>query len=133
MAGVGAEAGRTDLNPVAAADDRFAALPVHDLADGHRVIVAATRRSRVKGLSKLEALPARTGLHIPRCRSIQTFHMRFPLDLLWLDRDGAVVRVDRAVPRGRMKACLRARSVVECDAGAADGFLAAGLDGLGLR
>ena len=115
----------------ALADDRFTGLPAHDV-DDHRVIVAATRRSRVRGLSKLEALPRRTALHIPRCRSVQTLHMRFPLDLLWLDRDGAVVRVDRGVPPRRMKTCLRARSVLECDAGAADGFLAAGVESLRL-
>jgi uncharacterized membrane protein (UPF0127 family) len=53
--------------------------------------------------------------------------MRFPLDLVWLDRAGAVVRVDRDVPRRRVRTCLRARSVVECGAGRADAFLAAGL------
>jgi uncharacterized membrane protein (UPF0127 family) len=113
------------------ADDRFAGLPVHELED-HRVVVAGTRASRVKGLAKLDALPPRTGLHIPRCRSIHTFTMRFPLDLLWLDREGAVVRVDRDVPARRLRTCLRARSVVECDAGAADGFLAAGVESLRL-
>ncbi len=87
----------------------------------------------MKGLSKLAALPPRTGLHIPRCRSVQTLHMRFPLDLLWLDSDGAVVRVDRDVPPRRLRACLRARSVLECDAGTADGFLAAGVEALHLR
>ena len=111
--------------------DRFAGLPVHEVG-GHRVVVARTRASRVKGLSKLPALPPRTGLHIPRCRSVHTFRMRFALDLIWLDGDGAVVRVDRAVPRLRMRTCLRARSVVECDAGAADGFLAAGVESLRL-
>lgn len=113
------------------ADDRFAGLPAHDLGD-HRVVVAATRRSRMRGLAKLDALPPRTALHIPRCRSVHTFTMRFPLDLLWLGRDGAVVRVDRAVPPRRLKSCLRAHSVVECDAGAADGFLAAGVEALRL-
>ncbi len=124
-------AARTPASSAALADDRFAGLPVHELAD-HRVIVAATRRSRMKGLSGLPALPPRTGLHIPRCRSVQTLHMRFALDLIWLDRDGAVVRVDRAVPPRRMKSCLRARSVVECDAGTADGFLAGGVEALRL-
>jgi hypothetical protein len=113
------------------ADDRFAGLPAHELGD-HRVVVAATRASRIRGLSKLPALPPRTGLHIPRCRSVHTFHMRFALDLIWLDRDGAVVRVDRDVPAHRMRTCLRARSVVECDAGAAEGFLAAGVEALRL-
>ena len=27
-------------------------------------------------------------LHIPRCRSVHTFTMRFPLDLIWLDKAG---------------------------------------------
>ena len=55
--------------------------------------------------------------------------MRFPLDLIWLGADGRPVRVDRAVPPRRFKACLHARSVVEANAGTADDFLAAGLSG----
>ena len=113
--------------------DRFAGLPAHELGDRHRIVVADTRQSRMKGLARLDALPPGTALHIPRCRSVHTFTMRFPLDLIWLDRDGAVVRIDREVPARRMKACVRARSVVECDAGGADGLLAAGLERLRLR
>ena len=37
------------------------------------------------------------------------------------------MRVDRAVPPNRMKSCVKARSVVEANAGTADAFLAAGL------
>jgi hypothetical protein len=37
------------------------------------------------------------------------------------------VRVDRDVAPRRMKACRRARSVLEVNAGSADEFLAAGL------
>jgi uncharacterized membrane protein (UPF0127 family) len=59
---------------------------------------------------------------------VHTFTMRFPLDLVWLGRDGRVVRVDRDVPPRRLKACLRARAVVETPAGAADRFLTAGLE-----
>ena len=53
--------------------------------------------------------------------------MRFALDLIWLAKDGTLVRVDRSVPRARMRICLKARSVVETAAGQADAFLAAGL------
>jgi hypothetical protein len=53
--------------------------------------------------------------------------MRFSLDLIWLGKDGAPVRIDRAVPPNRMKLCVRARSVVEANAGSADDFIAAGL------
>ena len=46
--------------------------------------------------------------------------MRFPLDLIWLGKDGQVVRVDPAVPPRRLKFCAKARSVVEANAGTAD-------------
>ena len=111
---------------------RFSGLTAHELADGRSVVVATTRASRMKGLARLDELPPGLALHIPRCRSVHTFTMRFPLDLIWLDRDGKTVRVDRSVPPRRLKGCLRARSVLECNAGAADGFLAAGVEALRL-
>jgi len=82
----------------------------------------------MKGLARLDAMPPELALHIPRCRSVHTFTMRFPLDLIWLDGSGGVARVDRAVPPRRLKGCVRARSVVEANAGTADAFLAAGLE-----
>ncbi|HEX8104931.1 MAG TPA: DUF192 domain-containing protein [Solirubrobacteraceae bacterium] len=107
--------------------DRLRDLPTRDLAGGRWVAEATTRASRMRGLARLDALPAAAALHIPRCRSVHTFTMRFALDLVWLDREGGVVRIDRAVPPRRLRTCLRARSVVELNAGEADGFLAAGL------
>jgi uncharacterized membrane protein (UPF0127 family) len=114
------------------AGERLEALPGHALPGGLRVALANSRQARMKGLGGLDDLPAGHALHIPRCPMVHTFTMRFPLDLVWLDRRGRVVRVDREVPRGRLRLCLRARSVVECRAGAADGYLAAGLAGLAL-
>ena len=106
---------------------RLDALPVRELPGGLRVARAERFRARVKGLAKLDAMPASYALHIPRCRSVHTFTMRFPLDLIWLGKDGRPVRIDRAVPPKQMKRCLRARSVVEANAGTADDFVAAGL------
>jgi uncharacterized protein len=106
---------------------RLDALPGRDLAGGLRVAQADSRPARMKGLAKLDAMPERYALLLPRCRSVHTFTMRFPLDLIWLGKDGTPVRVDRAVPPNRMKLCLRARAVVEANAGTADRFVAAGL------
>jgi uncharacterized protein len=103
---------------------RLDALPGRELAGGLRLAEAHTRRARRKGLAGLDAMPATTALHIPRCRSVHTFTMRFALDVIWLDRDGEPVRVDRDVPPRRIRTCLRARSVVEANAGTADAFLA---------
>jgi uncharacterized membrane protein (UPF0127 family) len=106
---------------------RLDALPARDLPGGFRVAEASTRAARMKGLARLDAMPAGVALHIPRCRSVHTFTMRFPLDLIWLAGDGKPVRVDRAVPPRRLKLCLRGRSVVEANAGTADDLVAAGL------
>jgi uncharacterized membrane protein (UPF0127 family) len=57
--------------------------------------------------------PRALALLIPRCRSVHTVGMRFPLDLYWLDAGGDVVRVDRGVPPWRIARCARARSVIE--------------------
>ena len=106
---------------------RLDGLPARELADGLRVAEANTRAARMKGLAKLDVLPERLALHIPRCRSVHTFTMRFPLDLVWLAKDGSVVRVDENVPPRRVRTCVRARSVVECNAGTARAFVDAGL------
>jgi uncharacterized membrane protein (UPF0127 family) len=76
-------------------------------------IVRARGLRRLTGLAFRADLPASVALHIPRCRSIHTFGMRFALDLVWLDAAGEVVRIDRAVPPCRVRVCRRARSVLE--------------------
>jgi uncharacterized membrane protein (UPF0127 family) len=105
---------------------RVARLPARPLG---RLWVAEARgpRARALGLARLDALPPDWALHIPRCRSVHTFGMRFALDLVWLDGEGRIVEIRRGVPRRRTIACGRARSVVELSAGQADAFLAAGL------
>lgn len=107
--------------------ERFEGLPRRSLADGCTVVEAATQRARRRGLSRLDSLPPDVALHIPNCPSVHTFGMRFPLDLIWLRKDGTVARVDRAVGSARMRACFRARSVVETLGGEADRFLTAGV------
>jgi hypothetical protein len=108
---------------------RLDALPGRDLPGGLRVARAETRRARLKGLARLDAMPRRYALLLPRCRSIHTFTMRFALDLVWLGKDGSPVRIDRSVPPNRIKLCVRAHAVVEANAGTADEFVAAGIAG----
>jgi uncharacterized protein len=113
--------------PSADPTDRFAGLPRRPLPGDLTVIEARTSKARRRGLARLDSLPHDQALLIPRCPAIHTFGMRFALDLIWLGKGGRMVRVDRSVARGRMRICLRARSVVETTAGAADAFLAAGV------
>jgi uncharacterized membrane protein (UPF0127 family) len=106
-------------------DRRLAALRRRALPGGLTLLVAGDRRSRGRGLARLDALPAGHALHLERCRSVHTLGMRFALDLLWLDADGGLVRLDRGVGPGRLRTCLRARSVIEATAGDGERLAAA--------
>lgn len=99
-------------------DARFDELATRALPDGLTLLVAGGRRSRMRGLAKLDDLPADHALLIERCRSVHTGGMRFALDLLWLDGEGELVRHDARVAPGRLRTCLRARAVIEARAGA---------------
>lgn len=83
---------------------------------GWQIDVARGPLARARGLLGRRGLPARHGLWL-RTRSVHTVGMRFALDLVWIDREGAVVRVDRDVAPGRIRSCAAARGVVELGAG----------------
>jgi uncharacterized protein len=102
--------------------ERLAHLPARPLPGGLVMAVARSWRSRALGLAGLDALPCHVGLLLPRCRSVHTLGMRFPLDLLWLGPGEALVRVDRGVPPRRIRSCGTARSVLEVRAGLAETF-----------
>jgi uncharacterized protein len=77
--------------------------------------VARGFRERLVGLAWARS-PRVDALLLPRCRSVHTFGMRFPLDLYWLDARGEIVRIDRGMQPWRVAHCRRARSVVEVPA-----------------
>jgi len=78
-----------------------------------RVVPAVSFGARLRGLALRREPPPGVALLIPRCRSVHTFGMRFALDLVWLDGDRRVVRIDRAVPPRRVVSCRAAAGVVE--------------------
>ena len=83
----------------------------------HRVEVADHGATRRKGLLGRDGLPAGEGLWIVPCESVHTFGMKFPIDLVYLDRNKKVKKVRSCVPAWRLSACLSAHSVVELAAG----------------
>ena len=58
---------------------------------GDRIIVADTRATRAVGLLRRSALEPGEGLWIVPSRGVHTCWMRFPIDLVALDRRGVVV------------------------------------------
>jgi uncharacterized protein len=78
--------------------------------------VASERTSRNKGLLGRDGFEG--ALVIEGCRWIHTVGMKFPLDVAYLDADGNVLKTVR-MHRNRVGApVLRARSVIEAEAGA---------------
>jgi uncharacterized membrane protein (UPF0127 family) len=86
---------------------------------GHDVDVADSSSKRRTGLLKHERLETGTGLWIVPCESVHTFFMKFPIDLVYLDKRRKVRKVRNAVPPWRLSACLAAHSVLELPAGTA--------------
>jgi len=84
---------------------------------GDAVDLADTRSKRRVGLLRHERLESGTGLWIVPCESVHTFFMKFPIDLVYVDRKKRVKKVRHAVPPWRLSACLTAHSVLELPAG----------------
>jgi uncharacterized membrane protein (UPF0127 family) len=68
---------------------------------GVEATVADTFLQRLLGLMFRRDLPEGQGLLITRCRSIHTLFMRFHIDAVFLDADGAIVRIVRDIPTWR--------------------------------
>jgi len=83
----------------------------------HSVKVADQGASRRKGLLGHKGLRLGEGLWIVPCESVHTIGMKFPIDLIYLDRDLKVKKVVHEVPRWRLSACFSAHSVLELAAG----------------
>ena len=84
-----------------------------------RLEKAHTAATRKKGLLGRESLLPGEGLWIAPCESVHTFFMRFPIDLVYLDRKLKVRKVRHSVGAWRMSACFSAKSVLELPAGTA--------------
>jgi uncharacterized protein len=83
---------------------------------GRRVPVALSRSARLLGLTLLDRQAAGSGLLLPGCRSVHTFGMRFPLDLVFLDLEWRPLSLRRGVPPRRFAFDRRAGAVLELPA-----------------
>ncbi len=79
--------------------------------------VADTAARRSKGLLGRDGLQPGGALWIVPCEAVHTFWMRFPLDLVYLNKSHRIVKVRRNVGPWRISACLRAHSVIEFASG----------------
>ncbi|MDE0194459.1 MAG: DUF192 domain-containing protein [bacterium] len=89
------------------------------LVSGDRVLasleVASSARRRARGLLGRDALEG--ALWLPRTRSVHTVGMRFAIDVAYCDAEGRVLAIVTMRPWRLGRPRLRARSVVEAQAG----------------
>lgn len=76
-------------------------------------------RTRNKGLLGRDGLPDGSALILAPCSSIHTWFMRFPIDVLFVDRAGVITKVRTALRPWRMSAAWGAHAVVELPSGSA--------------
>ncbi len=86
-----------------------------------RLAIADGFWSRLVGLQFHRELAADAGLMLVPCNSVHTCFMRFPLDVVFLDRNGSVLAVRQNLRPWRLAlGPRRSHAVVELVAGGAD-------------
>jgi uncharacterized membrane protein (UPF0127 family) len=98
--------------------------PNHRLVNRTRDFVVAARiepafdsRARRKGLLGRQFLPSDVVLAIAPSNAVHTFGMQFPIDILFVTRDGTVIKRVLSLKARRLSASCRAFAVLEFAAG----------------
>ncbi len=71
----------------------------------------------MRGLLGRKELPSGEGILLRPAGSVHTFFMRFPIDVVFLDRDLRVVSVAEDVPSWKTRGARGAKAVLELAAG----------------
>ncbi len=91
------------------------------------VKTALTARERVKGLLDRTGLNPGESLVIKPCAQIHTFFMKFPIAVVFFDKNNRVLRVFDNIPPWRISPWVfGAAGVVELSAGASGGIVKPG-------
>ncbi len=81
--------------------------------------IADTSEKRRRGLLPRSEFPAGEGLWIVPCEGVHTFGMKFPIDVLYLNKKRKVLKIRPEMKKSRISFCLTAHSVLELPAGMA--------------
>lgn len=101
-------------------------------ADGEGTVASHVRHAdrlwlRFRGLMGAPDLPPGDGLLLDPCNSVHMFFMRFPIDAVYLDRNGVVLAIVSPLRPWHLGPVLRrAHSVLEVPAGTCAGAVRVG-------
>ncbi len=80
--------------------------------------VADTFFRRLRGLLGQRELPAGRGLLLKPANSIHTFGMKFAIDVIFIDREGRILKIIEKMPPGKISPLVKgASSVIEAAGG----------------
>jgi hypothetical protein len=82
------------------------------------LLPAFDSKTRRTGLLAHRSLPEGTAMIIAPTNAIHTFFMKFAIDVLFVARDGVIVKTRSALAPWRMSAAWKAHAVIELPAGA---------------
>ena len=98
---------------------------LQNVRSGHflasRIELAVDSQSRRRGLLGRDNLDHGAGLIIAPCSAIHTFSMRFAIDVVFVARDGRVLKTYSALGRRRIAFSVGAFAAIELPAGAISG------------
>lgn len=81
------------------------------------VFIANTPWLRLRGLLGRRPLSSEQGLLISPCSSVHTIGMRYPLDIIYLNKHNKVLKVTKDLQPWRGSVCRGATTVLELAAG----------------
>ena len=79
--------------------------------------LALTRAERRHGLLGQDSLDLSAALVLSPCWSIHTMFMRFPIDVVFVDRDGRAMRIVKELAPWSIAVAPRAHAAIELSAG----------------
>ena len=82
-----------------------------------RMEVADNICARMKGLLKRERIDETEGMLITPCNCVHTFGMKFPIDIVFIDKHGCVISSRMNVDRNRVAGVFKAKHTLELPAG----------------
>jgi hypothetical protein len=88
---------------------------------------ADTFLTRFRGLMGAKSLAKNSGLRIAPCNSVHCFFMRFPIDVIFLDKENQVIHIQKNMKPGSISPIIRkAKSVIEANASTLSNLLELG-------
>ena len=73
---------------------------------------------RLKGLMFDKQMQPQSGVHIKPCTSVHTFFMKFPIDVIYVDKEMRIVGLEQSLKPGEIgKRYKNVHSVIELEAG----------------